>query len=25
VAQRDQHVARGGVVVHMEGLRLTGA
>jgi hypothetical protein len=25
VAQLDQHVARGGVVVHREGLRLTGA
>jgi hypothetical protein len=25
VAQRDQHMARGGVVVHREGLRLTGA
>jgi hypothetical protein len=25
VAQLDQHVARGGVVVHKEGLRLTGA
>jgi hypothetical protein len=24
VAQRDQHMARGGVVVHREGLRLTG-
>jgi hypothetical protein len=25
VAQRDQHMARGGVVVHREGLRLAGA
>jgi hypothetical protein len=25
VAQRDQHMALGGVVVHREGLRLTGA
>jgi hypothetical protein len=25
VAQRDQHMARGGVVVHREGLRLTGS
>jgi hypothetical protein len=25
VAQRDQHMAREGVVVHREGLRLTGA
>jgi hypothetical protein len=24
VAQREQHMARGGVVVHREGLRLTG-
>jgi hypothetical protein len=24
VAQHDQHMARGGVVVHREGLRLTG-
>jgi hypothetical protein len=24
VAQRDQHMARGGVMVHREGLRLTG-
>jgi hypothetical protein len=25
VAQRDQHMAWGGVVVHREGLRLAGA